>query len=198
MKSRTSVVFVVLAMIVLFGVYHELGGAASNKKGFLPARTGIVSIQRVLQESNKSKSWDIMIQAEVDKMKSELLQLRNEVTAGEEKLKTRSPESGDYIRLSRELMEKAAMYKAKEEFFQQDMMARQQRWTEKSFREVLAAVETVANDKGLDIVLAKEEYHWPVNSANELMLVMRTSKVLYNSDELDITESVLAAWDAAK
>ena len=197
MKSRTSIVFVIFAMVLLFGVYHEFGNAAS-KKGFLPARTGVVNMQKVLIEGDKNKSWDIMIQAEAEGMRSELTQLRNEILAGDEKLKTKSPDSSDYTRLSRELMEKTATLKAKEEFFQQDMMSRQQRWAEKSFKEVLKATEAVAKDKGLDIVLVKEEYQWPLNNANELMLVMRTTKVLYSSEELDVTDAVLATWNAAK
>lgn len=198
MKSRTSIVFVVFAMVLLFGVYHEFGDAASSKGEFLPARIGVVSVQKVLLDGDKNKSWDTVIRAEGARMKAELEQIRSEIIAGDAKLKTKSPDSSDYTRLERELMEKAANLKAKEEFFQQDMMSRQHRWAEKSFRGVLKAVDTVAKDKGLDIVLVKEEYRWPVNSANELVSVMRTSKVLYNSEELDVTDAVLAAWNLAK
>ena len=88
MKSRTSIVFVVLAMVLLFGVYHEFGGAASSKKEFLPARIGVVSVQKVLLEGDKNKSWDTIIQAEGARMKAELMQIRSEIVAGEEKLKT--------------------------------------------------------------------------------------------------------------
>ncbi|MBW8034793.1 MAG: OmpH family outer membrane protein [Planctomycetes bacterium] len=198
MKSRTSVVFAVLVIVLLFGVYHEFGDAASSKKDFLPARIGVVNVQQVLLAGDKNKSWDTIIRGEGERMRTELVQLRDEIVAGEGKLKTKSPDSSDYTRLERELMEKAANLKAKEEFFQQDMMSRQHRWAEKSFREVLTAAETVAKDKGLDIVLVREDYQWPVNSANELVNIMRTSKVLYNSEELDITDAVLAAWNAAK
>jgi len=198
MKSRTSILFVVFAVVLLFVVYHEFGGAAGSKQEFLPARIGVVSVQKVLLEGDKNKSWDTIIQAEGARMKAELEQIRSEIVAGDEKLKTKSPDSSDYALLERKLMEKTATLKAKEEFFQQDMMSRQHRWAEKSFREVLKATETVAKDKGLDIVLVREEYRWPVNNANELVNVMRTSKVVYNSEELDITEAVLAAWNAIK
>jgi Skp family chaperone for outer membrane proteins len=63
---------------------------------------------------------------------------------------------------------------------------------------VLAVAEKVAKDKGVDIVLAKEDYQWPARSANELAIIMRTSKVLYSAVELDITDAVLSAWNAEK
>lgn len=198
MKSREAVVCAVLAMVLLFGVYHEFGGAAGDDGKLLPARIAIVSIQRVLIEGEKAKAWDSKMRAEGEKMRSELEKLRDEIVAEEAMLKTRKPESSDYERLSRELMEKAMMLKAKDNFFQQDIMVLQERWTENAFKQVLAAAEKVAKAKGVDIVLAKEDYQWPSRSANELALVMRTSKVLYSAAGLDITDAVLSAWNAAK
>ena len=48
---------------------------------------------------------------------------------------------------------------------------------------------------GLDMVLAKEDYQFPSASSNELLLTIKTSKVLYSSDELNITNEVLVALD---
>ncbi len=198
MKSRETAVCAVLAVVLLFGVYHEFGEAARGGGKLLPARIAIVSIQRVLIEGEKAKVWDSKMRVEGEKMRSELEKLRDEIVAEEAILKTRNPESGDYDRLSRELMEKAVMLKAKDNFFQQDIMIRQERWTENAFKQVLAAAEKVAKDKGVDSVLAKEDYQWPARSANELAIVMRTSKVLYHAAGLDITDAVLSAWNAAK
>lgn len=198
MRSREKVVCAVLAVVLLFGVYHEFGGAAGGGGKLLPARIAIVSIQRVLTEGEKAKAWDLKMRVEGEKMRSELEKLRDEIVAEEAILKTRKPEGSDYERLSRELMEKAMMLKAKDNFFQQDIMVRQERWTENAFKQVLAAAEKVAKDKGVDIVLAKEDYQWPARSANELAIVMRTSKVLYYAAGLDITDAVLSAWNAAK
>jgi Skp family chaperone for outer membrane proteins len=198
MKSREAVICAVLVMVLLFGVYHEFGGAAGGDGKLLPARIAIVSIQKILTEGAKAKAWDSKMQVEGERMRSELEKLRDEIIAEEAILKTRNPESGDYDRLSRELMEKAITLKAKDNFFQQDIMVRQERWTENAFKQVLAVAEKVAKDKGVDIVLAKEDYQWPARSANELAIIMRTSKVLYSAVELDITDAVLSAWNAEK
>ena len=198
MKSRETVVCAVLVVVLLFGVCHEFGGAAGVGGDILPASIGIVSIQGVLTEGEKSLAWNTKMQAESEKMRAELEKLRDEIIAEEAILKTRKPDSSDYERLSRELMEKAVTLKTKDSFYQQDMMSRQERWTEESFKQVLAAIEKVAKEKGVDIVLAKEDYQWPASSANELAIVIRTSKVLYHASELDITGDVLSAWNAAK
>ena len=154
--------------------------------------------KKILTEGEKAVAWDLKMKVDSGAMKAELEKLQDAIVAEEAILKTRNPESSDYDRLSRELTEKAIMLKAKDNFFQQDIMIRQERWTENAFKQVLAAAEKVAKDKGVDIVLAKEDYQWPARSANELAIVMRTSKVLYHAAELDITDAVMAAWNAAK
>ena len=50
--------------------------------------------------------------------------------------------------------------------------------------------------KGYDLVLEKDEIELPAASATELMLIIRTHKVLYYNEDLDITSEVLAAVDA--
>ena len=198
MKSRETVVCAVLVMVLLFGVYHEFGGAAGDGGKLLPARIAIVSIQKILTEGEKAVAWDLKMKVDGEAMKAELEKLRDAIVAEEAILKTRNPESSDYDRLARELTEKAIMLKAKDKFFQQDIMTRQERWTENAFKQVLAAAEKVAKDKGVDIVLAKEDYQWPTRSANELASVIQTSTVLYGAAGLDITDAVLSAWNAAE
>ena len=198
MKSRETVVCAVLVVVLLFGVYHEFSGAAGDGGKLLPARIATVSIQKILNEGEKGVMWDLKIKIEKEKMRAELKKLDDEIVAERVILKTRKPESSDYDRLSRELMGKIIMLKAKDNFFQQDIMIRQERWTENAFKQVLAAIEKVAKDKGVDIVLAKEGYQWPTRSANELASVIQTSTVLYGAAGLDITDAVLSAWNAAE
>ena len=63
-------------------------------------------------------------------------------------------------------------------------------WTEKMYLEVLNAVGKIAKQKGYDLVLEKDEIELPAASATELMLIIRTHKVLYNNDDMDITSEV--------
>lgn len=198
MKSRETVVCAVLVVVLLFGVYHEFGGAAGGDEKLLPARIGVVSMHKVLTEGEKAKAWKVKIDLEMKQMEDETKKLKNEFDADKAILKTRTPGSEDYDRLLRELMEKDMKLQVKEDFISQYFVARQAKWEEGSFKDVLEVIATVAKEKGIDVVLAKEDHQWPLESAKEYAMVRQTSKVLYHTAELEITDAVLSAWNAAK
>ena len=66
------------------------------------------------------------------------------------------------------------------------------------YQDIIRSVEKVAQARGLDLALAKEDLTVPTVNVRELMTLIRTSKVLYNADKLDITDEVLAAVDSMK
>lgn len=198
MKSREKVVCAVLVALLLFGVYHEFGGAAGGDGKLLPARVGVVSIQKVFIESKTGKAWKLKYDAEREDTIAELKKLNKEIIEKAEILKVRNRESSDYTDLLRELTEKNITFQAKENFYPKYYRDQQARWEEDSFISVLAVIEKTAKAKGIDIVLAKEEYQWPSVSADEFAMVKQTSKLLYHVPELDITDAVIAAWDATK
>ena len=93
------------------------------------------------------------------------------------------------------MMEKNASLEAKEKFHQQDLSMKEQRWTEMLYLDTSEAAAKVAKEQGLDLVLAKDENQFPAANANELMMIIKTSKIIYSSDELDITDEVVKAVD---
>ena len=198
MKSRETVLCAVLVSVLLFGVYHEFGGAAGGEVKLLPARVCVVSVHRVLTEGDKAKVWKMKIDVEVSKAEDDIKKLKDDFVADKAILKTRKPDSEDHDRLLRELMEKDMELQVKENFYSQYFIARQTKWEESSFRDVLEVIEKVAKEKGIDIVLAMEDYRWPLESAKEYAMVRQTSKVLYHATDLDITDAVLSAWNATK
>ena len=72
------------------------------------------------------------------------------------------------------------------------------RWTEKIYQDILRITGEVAAQRGLAMVFAKDEVEFPATSANELMLAIRTNKLLYSGGCVDITGDVMAAFDAEK
>jgi Skp family chaperone for outer membrane proteins len=69
----------------------------------------------------------------------------------------------------------------------------------KIYTDILRIVNEVAQQKGLDLVLEKNEPELLDSTpANELMLTIRTHKVLYSGGCVDITDEVIARLDAGK
>ena len=131
-------------------------------------------------------------------MQAELEKMSKELAALDADMKTRKPGSEDYIKLAEEMTNKDALLKARKQFYQELLTAKDQRWTEDFYREILQVAAEVAVDKGLDIVLEKDEPELPAANPTELMLVIRTHKVLYSAAELDITKLVIAEIDSRK
>ena len=93
-------------------------------------------------------------------------------------------------------MLKQSGLEVKKEFYQQQMMQKNQQWTEGLYQQILKCVAEAAKRKDIDIVLAKGERDLPAASGIELMLTIRLRELMYASEDLDITKDVMVLLDA--
>ena len=194
MKIKNAVILTVLCSLFL-GVFGYEYSWAKAKKEFSPVKVGVVSISQVFRNSKRNAKWQEEIERERKRLVAELEKQSSEIKAIKAEMETRKPDSIDYRNLMREMLEKNVLLEAKEKFYQQDLSMQEQQWTEKLFQDTNKAAAKVAKEQGLDIVLAKDENQFPAASTNEFMLIVRTRKIMYSSDELDITDEVTKALD---
>jgi len=194
MKTR-NVVIGVLLLTVLVVIFNNEDSWARSERDALSTKTAVVSVRRVFENSKKNVQWQQKMEAERQKIIADLEKISSEAKAIKADMHTRKPGSTDHLGLMRQLMEKEASLEVKEKFYQQDLSLREQQWTENLYQEIVITVGKVAEEKGLILVLAKDENQFPAASTNELLLVIKTSKVLYHAEEMDITNEVLAALD---
>jgi Skp family chaperone for outer membrane proteins len=105
--------------------------------------------------------------------------------------------SSDHLALMRGILEKQANLQAQQEFHKQQMALKDQQWTEQLYQMVLRETGEVAKQKGLEFVLESDEVEFPALSASDLMMTIRTHKLLYSGGCLDISNEVMARVDAA-
>jgi len=96
----------------------------------------------------------------------------------------------------KELLEKQAKFEAQQQFYKQQIELKDKRWTEQLYKDILRETCEVAKQKGLDLVLERDEPELPALSAFDLMTIIRTHKLLYSGGCLDITEEVMGRIDA--
>lgn len=197
MKSRNLIIVLLVSVLVCVCVFQKSSIAQSGKT-ITAAKIAVVNVERLLIEGDKNKEFEREFKADSDHVKVELQKLQDEINDKRESLKKFDPTSKDYNKRGLELMEKEMSLETRKKYVQQEFSMRRQRWLEFSFRSVINEIDKVAKAEGYDMVMAKEGYHWPAASSNELMLIIQTSKVLYSADEMDITDKVLMSWDAAK
>jgi Skp family chaperone for outer membrane proteins len=195
MKVKTVLLACSIGVVVLFLVHEYSLAQANSGEPILPIAT--VSVSRAIREckattkfGEKSRAENTRMDAEEDKLAKEVQALAAALRAGALK-----PDSPDYMQQYQELYQKQAQLKVMEEYNPQRKALAQQLWTEKLYKEILRITKEVASQKGLALVLAVEEPEFPMPRYEELVMALRTHKVLYNGGCVDLTNEVIAVLD---
>ena len=196
MNSKKVLVYATLIVVVVFGSFEY--GRAKSKKDFVPPRIGIVDTSMVHENTKKRAAFEDIIKAENQRISDELRKISKELEDLRLDLNTRKYGSEDYMSLMQQIMNKQANLQAQEKFYEQQLLMKTQRWTEELYVKILQAVEKVAKDNGLDMVFERDQIELPAASANELIISLKTHKLLYSAKHLDLTDEVLAELDSKK
>lgn len=190
---KNQMLLVLLTGCIVFCTALNITSARDDS--FEPVKVGVVSMRRVFENNKKNVSWNEEMDKEREQLLAELRKMQSQIEADSADMATRKKGSEDYQNLRSQVVEKRAMLEARQKLYEQQLLEKEKQWTENLYEQILEVIKRVAQDKGLDIVLAKEEFNFPAESTNELLLTIKTSKVLYHGQQLDITNDVLAAVD---
>ena len=179
-----------------FTVYRQ--GMAAGQELIAPARIGVVDVTTILENSKKHRQWQEKMREEETKMRTELQDMREELKKLEGQMSVLKRGSSDYFAGMNQYSQKKAIYEARNAFYEEKITTEMQQWTEKLYTEFLAVVEKTAAEMSLDMVLADEPLEVPAPSLRDFMLTVKTRKVLFHRQTLDITEEVMRRLDASE
>ena len=194
MKSKIALIVSLLLVIVLLS--YNAGSVTAQSKITTPAKIGVVSWRTVLNTCDSSTEMDKQFSEKRKLAEDEITKLQDEVVSLEIDVKTSKPGSDDYMEKMQQLFQKKAIVEAKQQFHKQEIAIREQKAAEDVFRQVIEASQEVGKEMGLDLVLAKSDNEFPLANPSDLMLTVRTTKVYYNSDAIDITPEVIERMNA--
>jgi len=195
MKSKVAFIGVlIVASIAFLGFELVQVDAGSNSN----STTGVVNIRKVLQKCDRSLKYRDEAQEVETKIMDELNSLRNEIMAAESALNTIKQGTQDYLKSEEDLNTKKASIISKQKFYQQKYATQDLEWTQKIYQDILKAIGEIAKTKGLNVVLEQNEPEFPVDSLEQLMMVISDLKVLYSEGAVDITDDVITKIDAMK
>lgn len=189
-KILTAVIITAAAFaagIMLNKAGAEAAGAKSN--------IAVVSIPRIMNESKYADAMQKAILQQKDASLAELEKIKAQMDAVKADMDTRKKDSEDYVNLRRDLLQKKAIGESQKEFLQEELMLRNKASMEKLYTEILAAVKSIAEAKGIELVLDIDEVQIPAPSVNELTMMIQTHKVLHYASYLDITDEVIKVVD---
>lgn len=195
MKTRVLVLATLIG-VVIFSLGYEKSWA--NTEANVSNKVGVVSILRVFQECQRNKTYREKATEEQNKLISKLQQLELQIQASQEGLKPLKQGSDDYLEQLKEIYENQAALQGKKEFFSKQLELKEQQWMMQLYQDILQVTKNIAQKKGLDMVLENSEVDFSDITAEGLINAIRTHKVLYSAESLDITNEVIAAVDAIK
>jgi Skp family chaperone for outer membrane proteins len=199
MRITKPAVIILLCLVILFLSGHLAGFGRAEPVGVKGGpKIGVVSIRRVFGECKRNADYREKTNAEQSRILAELEKLSSEIESERAGLRTLKEGSSDYLEAMRQSLNKQASLQAMQQFHKQQMELKDQQFTEQLYQDILQAAGEVAREEGFDLVFDKDEAEFPSPSANELMMTIRTHKLLYSEGCIDITEAVLSRLDAGQ
>ena len=193
MKAKMVVLGCLIGVAVLAMSYEY--SQAQPETGTLSLKIGVVSVRKVFGNCKRSAKYNAEVLAEQSRTNAELQELSKEIEADKAGLNALKRGTTDYLAQLKEVLDKQGKYDAEKEYRMQQKALKYQRWVEGFYVDILRESGEVAKQKGLDLVLEKDEVEFPALSIDSTMLAIRTHKLLYSGGCLDITDEVIARLD---
>ena len=193
MKVKTMVLSCLTGVVIMAMVFEY--SQAQSKSNTPSSKIGVVSILKVFRDCKRSAAHRNELLAEQNRIRAALQTLSKEIEAQEAGLKALKPESSDYLAQRKELIDNQARLEAEQKFYKEQVILKQYKWSKELYQEILRITSELAEQKGLDLVLKKDEIDLLALSVNEISETVRTHKVLYSAGCVDISDEVVARLD---
>lgn len=196
MKSRTVILSFLIGTIILAMCFEYSWAQSKADKPSL--KIGVVSVQEIFRDCKRSKKHGEELNFEESKVNAELNKLKKEIEADEAGLETLKRESNDYLELERAVEQKRASYLSQKKFCEKQLELKDLGWVQEFYKDILRVTGEVAGEKGFDLVFEMSEPNFSMPGSAQLLMAIRTHKLLYSGGCLDITQEVMARLDEEK
>ena len=193
MKIRTMVLSCLAGVVIMAMVFEY--SQAQSKSNTPSSKIGVVSILKVFRDCKRSDAHRTEFNAEQSRTIAALKTLTKEIEKQEAGLKALKPESSDYLAQRKKLIDNQVRLEAEQKFYKEQAILKQYKWSKELYQDILRITSELAEQKGLDLVLRKDEIDLLALSVNEISETVRTHKVLYSAGCVDISDEVVARLD---
>jgi Skp family chaperone for outer membrane proteins len=171
-------------------------GRAASQATPPTSKIGIVSVRDVFNGSKKHALYQAQLAQRVSKARAQIDELNKQVDTAEAELKVLKQGTVDYVKQYQAVLEARSKLQNEQELLKAQRMAEDKKWFEDLYQEALKAIEALAKEKGLDLVLERSEPKFPLAS-EEVWSTVGTHKVLYSGGCVNLTNDVIDRIDAS-
>jgi Skp family chaperone for outer membrane proteins len=193
MKYKTMVMIgcVAVAMVLM----SNLGIFAQQNVPTDPLqRVGMVSVMTVIQQCQLNAAHIKALTDEQEKIIREQTKADQDLKAEAQILQTLIKGTDDFNTQLQLVISKQAALQGQSEYYKQYFVAKDMKWKNELYKDILAAVTKVADAQGLTMVFERTEPRFPIQ-AEGFAVTVSTHKLIYGKGCVDITGDVIAEID---
>ncbi|QDV90141.1 Outer membrane protein (OmpH-like) [Phycisphaerae bacterium RAS2] len=203
--KRATLILIALAPAVLcaVGIAQGQGQPAGNATPAAPTasptRAGVIDLIRIFNECQQILDLNDQIKKKTDDYGKEAAERRKRIEDKQTALNAFKPGTPDYearrTELVRANIDANVWLKVAEQEIEQDRYT----WTIKVYEKACEMAAVVAKERGMDLVLQRTAFRpdeIQEQSVQAIRRIIQDRVVVYNSDDLDITEAVIAKMNA--
>lgn len=191
MNNSMKILSLLVAVAVVAGVsMHAIGQGGGAKQ---PTRVAVVDIKAAFDSLHEKAKIEADFQARATQIKIEQDRRQKEIDALRGDIEVIPTGTPDHDRKMEELQKAGINAQAWIQFTTTKLNRDRVRATEGLYKKLLGEIEKVAKAEGYDVVLFKEQIpNFPPNvEPQQLAALIQVRKVLYASDDIDITSGVV-------
>jgi len=194
MSGRTITMSILVCAAALLAALQY--GRAASQATPPSSKIGIVSVRDVFNGSKKHALYQAQLAQRVGKARAQIDELNKQVDGAEVELKGLRQGTADYVKQYQAVLEARSKLQNEQELLKAQRMAEDKKWFEDLYQEALKAIEALAKEKGLELVLERSEPKFPLAS-EEVWSTVGTHKVLYSGGCVNLTNDVIDRIDAS-
>jgi Skp family chaperone for outer membrane proteins len=153
-----------------------------------------MGVMKIIENSKRNADHIAQSQAEQKKRIEELRTLDRELVLEKDQLKTFLPGTDDYLEQAKLVGSKQVNLEALQNYYTQKYRSEERDWMEQLYKDILAAAQKIAEAKDLGMVFERSEPEYPI-PAEQLIVTIKTHKLIYSKGCIDISDEVLAEID---
>ena len=185
---RTRVLILITAL--LFTTAGLAGATAAFRAE--PTAVAVVDVQQVFDTLTENTQIRADMQSRAESFQQQAEQKRSEIEQLRQRLKALSPGTEAYKQTEEQLQKAVLEHQVWTRFEQRKLQVEYGLQMEKLYRRMLDTIGKVSNETGYDLVLYKEQPpQFEGNDPQQMRSQIAIRKVLYASDQVDITDQVV-------
>lgn len=192
---KNSVAMVALIGALTLGLYVTAGGQAGGQA--TPTSVAVVNLQEVINQCSQQAAFRADNQAKAQSLQAEQQNRQQQIAAITTALDPLQPRSDAWNKKREELQQKTLEMQVWVQMQEQNNQLEQARQFAEIYVAANEAAASIAQSAGYDIVLQGGDLPDLLRlNIQQLQTVVQTRKVLYSSDQVDITNAVLQRVNA--